>query len=294
MSDLWDYGPTSSGDSSVRELTPDRDSGEKGALQRYLSPGKTRRYRHVLDSDEALKDIRTRGSSGEHVGGCEILCLPDESSDEDGFEKMWRRDKEEMMKPVYESFDDDSGDDDQGKAGGRKKKRQREPEEEDMEGLKAQNMLRSCLQDDEVSSLSGSDDDDDEIMKRVMELREKRKLILQQRERAAGDVEGVCDPERLESGAGTVSNGVPGNDTLIELRFVDKNRHEFTTDAVATSTFDFPCSVFVKHAVEQGWINCEEDILKFVFDDEALDRTKQTPQMYDMEDGDTIDVHYKH
>jgi hypothetical protein len=327
MSDLWDYGTSSSGDSSVQELSGGGQGDGEGLnqrelLQQYMSSHQAKKYKNILSSDKAPEDLQLKWDGQKRRVDDTILVL-DDDSDSEGFEAIWRKDKEAMAVPTYHSSDSNDSRDLNGRGGSvrdrdehrneqpqqqqQRKKRGRPPKnaprqleqnaednvEDDMDGLKAQHLLRACLQDDEVSSISGESDEDEDLrrLKEMKQNNQKRKELIESLQQG-------CDVKVVEEIAGTAGPSAAGGakegaSGLIELRFVDSRRHEFTTDAVPTSTFDFPCSQFVAHAIEKGWIESEKDVLRFVFDDEALDRTSATPQMFDMEDGDTIDVYYK-
>jgi len=100
-------------------------------------------------------------------------------------------------------------------------------------------------------------------------------------------------PVKTFAGAGEQVGGEQLGGEVISIRFLDAKRHEFVTDAVVRNSFDYPVSKFVEHAVGAGWIGGRGDVDRFVFDDEVLQVGEDTPHGFGMEDGDTIDVHYK-
>ena len=167
-------------------------------------------------------------------------------------------------------------DDDEGEAIGSLpsrdlERRERRPADDDDD---TRMLLQTCLQDDDYA-----EDDDGALSEEGDELDVFR---LTQR---------VPLPEEPETDKAEVSGD--GQEDMIELRFVDQNRHEFSTRAFIESTFKYPCSKFVDHAKMQGWIaDGEKNIAKYVFDGDIVDIDKQTPNDFGMEDGDTVDVYY--
>ena len=306
MSDLWDYGPSSSEDEDedVGGVSNhnDQDYTDGRDLARYMSSEQKKKYRDILDAQIAPGELKSKEGRRRSVD--EVVLVED---DEDGFEALWRKERDAaIVLPEYDSEDDDGVcnvgvDDAAGLSVRPKRKRGRPPKNAQgpdgqgkggaspgQDASRAYIALRACLQDDDVSDVEVASEDDEDL-KRIKAMRETRAKL-------DAEVELVAEygsPSRLR---GVEVGGLEGGEregAMIELRFVDKQRHEFVTDAVPTSTFDFPCSKFVAHAIEQGWIESEEDVLQFVFDDEQLSRMDHNPQMFDMEDGDTIDVHYK-
>ncbi len=313
MSDLWDYGSSSSEDEVEAVVSNHNDQCVVGVgtgrdLARYMSSEQKKKYRDILDVDIAPKDLGLKNARRRSV---DALVLVEDAEDEDGFEALWRKEREEAIALLK----CDSGDDENlcdargGTAGGRSvpatrtrgrprknaanaaspQGRQGEDGAAGRDASRAYIALRACLQDDDVSDPEVASDEDEDL-KRIKAMREKR--ARQELEAEVAFVTEYASPsKRAGDEAGDFGGGGREGD-LIELRFVDKQRHEFVTDAVPTSTFDFPCSKFVAHAIEHGWVKSEDDVLRFVFDDEELSRTEHSPQMFDMEDGDTIDVHY--
>lgn len=146
-------------------------------------------------------------------------------------------------------------------------------------------LLQSCLQEEDIS-----DDDDDGGGGALSEEGDELDVFrLTQRVPPSSadhhEIDNVATHD--DSGEGQEEHG------MIELRFVDQNRHEFSIRALSESTFKYPCSKFVEHAQEHGWItNGSNDIKKYVFDGDIVDIEKHTPSDFGMEDGDTVDVHY--
>ena len=313
MSDLWDYGSSSSEEEDEALVSIPNDECRDGTdrdLARYMSSEQKKKYRDILDVEIAPGDIQLMGDRRRCVD--EVVLVEDDKDDEDGFEALWRKEREAAIAmPEYDSGDNEGVGGVRGGTAGRgsvppKRKRGR-PRKNAMGGTsppegqcetgasagqeasRAYIALRACLQDDDVSDVEVASDDDEDL-KRIKAMREKR--AKQELEAQLDLVAEYRPPSKCaDIDEGGVDGGERGGD-LIELRFVDKQRHEFVALAVPTSTFDFPCSKFVVHAIEQGWIKSEDDVLQFVFDDEELSRTEHSPQMFDMEDGDTIDVHY--
>ena len=311
MSDLWDYGTSSSEDEGPDVVSHDNnDECTDRDLGRYMSSEQKKKYRDVLDGSRAPEALKVMEGGLRSV---DDVLLVDEDEDEDGFEALWRKDKEEaILVPEYDSDDDADEDIDKkettGQSGRPKRKRGRPPKHanksggEDADGRaheyaespgqllevsRAHMALRACLQNDDVSDVDVASDEDEDL-KRIKVMKErwaKRELDAE-----VQLISEYTSPTKPEIDIGEPTGGGGGN--VIELRFVDSQRHEFVTDAVPSSTFDFPFSKFVAHAIEQGWIKSEDEVLQFVFDDEVLERTEHNPQMFDMEDGDTIDVHY--
>jgi len=148
-------------------------------------------------------------------------------------------------------------------------KRQRDEDDE------TRQMLQSCLQDEDYieDDVGGLSDEGDELD--VFRLTQKVPLTQ----------EPIMDKAEANNDE---------QDDMIELRFVDQNRHEFSTQAFSDSTFKYPCAKFVEHAKAEGWISQgEQNIAKYVFDGDIVDIDKQTPSEFGMEDGDTVDVYYK-
>jgi hypothetical protein len=168
-----------------------------------------------------------------------------------------------------------------------------------LDAVKVQKALRACLQDDEDVSDVASDEDEE--LRRIKEIAEMKEVRRREQENLVSMARASKGTERLTTyddvelvgefgGGGEEDPGLAAG--VISIRFVDSKRHEFVTDAVVGSSFDYPVSKFVEHAVGAGWIGGREDVDRFVFDDEVVRVGEDTPRGLDMEDGDTVDVVY--
>lgn len=150
-----------------------------------------------------------------------------------------------------------------------------------MDANDTRTLLQTCLEQDDIVP-----EDDDPLSDEGDELDVFR---LTQKSAPSDHVisKECCTPSEQEH------EDCEEQETMIELRFVDQHRHEFMIRALHDSPFDYPCSRFVEHAQAQGWISQGvQSIQKYVFDGDILDIQKDTPKQLDMEDGDTVDVHY--
>ena len=164
--------------------------------------------------------------------------------------------------------------------------------EGNLDAARVQKALRACLQDgDDVSDVAS---DEDEELRRIKEIEENEVRRREQRSVGVGVGVGVSPVKAFAGAEEHVGDQIEHfGGEVISIRFLDAKRHEFVTDAVVRNSFDYPVSKFVEHAVGAGWIGGRGDVDRFVFDDEVLQVGEDTPHGFGMEDGDTIDVHYK-
>ena len=135
---------------------------------------------------------------------------------------------------------------------------------------KAQDLLKTCLEDpisDDLSDKLIYDEDED------------------------GDDDVSLPRKQLQEVAEEIVQDA-GNS--IELKIVDNKNREFEVIAMVNSTLDFPCVKFEEHAKKEGWIEDVDTIyFKYIFDGETIDPKLNTPADFDMEDGDIIEAYYK-
>lgn len=71
---------------------------------------------------------------------------------------------------------------------------------------------------------------------------------------------------------------------------MDKSKNELSVLATVNDTFEYPFGKFKDHAISKGWASSETQF-KFVFDGDTVKDT-QTPENFDMEEGELIEVYY--
>jgi hypothetical protein len=149
----------------------------------------------------------------------------------------------------------------------KKKKKQDMANLQKDDGLsKAEDLLKSCLEDplsDELSDQLICDDEEDDVALPSKQMEVAQKIV-----QDAG--------------------------SMVELKIVDNKNREFEIIAMFDSTLDFPCMKFEEHAKKEGWVEDAETIyFKYIFDGVTIDPKLNTPADFDMEDGDIIEVYYK-
>lgn len=111
MSDLWDYGSSSSEDEVEAVVSNHNDQCVDGVgtgrdLARYMSSEQKKKYRDILDVDIAPKDLGLKNARRRSV---DALVLVEDAEDEDGFEALWRKEREEAIALLkYDSEDDEN------------------------------------------------------------------------------------------------------------------------------------------------------------------------------------------
>ena len=89
MSDLWDYGGSTSEDSGGGldvEVTDDADN----RLERYMSEGQKKKYRGVLAGSSPRHAMDMVDARVGTAGGTAVEEEEEEEEEEDAFDRLWR------------------------------------------------------------------------------------------------------------------------------------------------------------------------------------------------------------